>query len=341
MTDDIKFYGLDLETFGDLQEYALQAYRAARGQAGIRAISVSDGTNTLGLLNPEITKLTTILRSLKGKYVVGWNVCFDISWLYAVGVPAEAVEAINWVDGMLIWMHTVRTPEAENGPRKSYSLKAAMLEYFPDDAGFKDFEDFQTDTPEGLQKLLHRNKEDARYTVKLADMFWSQLGPKQRRAALLEARCIPMVALTYNQGIQIDSDALGLLRTELESAGADAYADLKAHYPEIDTVNLGSPKQIGNLLYKVWGLHPPRQTASGADSTDKFALHALAETYPQARLLRDYRESQYNLAKYVTATEAAVEYNGDGAVRPQAKIFGTYTGRMTYYSKQKAPKKKP
>ena len=335
------FTGLDLETYGDLQEYALQAYRATRGQAGIRAISVANSTQALGILNPDTTKLTNILKSLKGKYVVCWNTTFDVSWLYAVGIDATIIDDIKWLDAMLMWMHMVREPEADKGPRKSYSLKAAMLEYFPNDADFKDFEDFQTTTTEGLKQLLHRNKEDARFTAKLADMFWSQLSEKQRQAVLIEARCIPLVALTYNRGIRIDSDALSALRVKLESEGAAAYADLKAHYPEIDQINLGSPKQVGELLFNIWGLHPPKITAKGANSTDKFALHALAETYPQARLLRDYRESQYNLAKYVTATEASVEYNGDGFVRPQAKIFGTYTGRMTYYSKQKgSPKKK-
>ena len=86
------FTGLDLETYGDLQEYALQAYRATRGQAGIRAISVANSTQALGILNPDTTKLTNILKSLKGKYVVCWNTTFDVSWLYAVGIEFRELQ---------------------------------------------------------------------------------------------------------------------------------------------------------------------------------------------------------------------------------------------------------
>jgi DNA polymerase-1 len=152
--------------------------------------------------------------------------------------------------------------------------------------------------------------------------------------ALVEARCIPLVAQTYNRGISIDKDAAVRLKAKLVQEGDTAYTALKRHYPEIDSVNLGSPKQVSELLYVTWGLTPPKLTTNGAPSTDKFALHTLAETYPQARLLRDYRESQYNTAKYADATLASLEYNGGQVVRPQAKIFGTYTSRMTYYSKQ-------
>jgi DNA polymerase-1 len=330
----MNFIGFDIETRGALPEYALQAYRAIDGQAHISAASIGTSSRTIGMHNPTAKNIEQMLSTFTGQYIAGWNVCFDVSWLYAVGVSPELIETIRWIDAMLLWNHLAREPESETTKKKSYSLKSAMLEFYPDHAEFKDFEDFQNNSPEALAALLHRNKEDARYTAILAEQFWSQLEPKQRQAALIEARCIPMVALTYVRGLQVNSDALSALRAKLETDAVAAYQLLKDHYPAIDDINLGSPKQVGWLLYEYWNLHPPKINASGTNSTDKFALHALAETYPQAKSLRDYRESQYNLAKYVTATEASIEYNGESTTRPQAKIFGTYTGRMTYYSKQ-------
>ena len=336
---ETRFIGFDIETRGELPEYALQAHRATQGQAYISAISVATSERAVGTLAPSKEHIEKLLVKLKGRYVVAWNTCFDVSWLYAIGIEPDLIESINWLDGMLLFMHLTREPEAETGPKRSYSLETALKTYFPDQAGFKDFTDFQNDSEDAEKQLLHRNKEDARFTAILAEMFWEKLSAEQRRAALIEARCIPMVALTYVRGLQINPDALTALREKLEADAITAYQLLKEHYADIDSVNLGSPKQIGELLYGFWGLHPPKLTPKGDPSTDKFALHALAETYPQAKSLRDYRESQYNLAKYVTATEKSIEYNGENTTRPQAKIFGTYTGRMTYYSSQKRPKK--
>ena len=339
----MNFHGFDIETKGVLPEYALQAYRAQRLQptfdgepfcAWISAASVASTTQAVGFHDPSVQQLTTMLTPFAGKHLIAWNTCFDVSWLYAVGVPVELIESIKWLDGMLLWMHVTREPESEKSKKKSYSLEAAMNEFYPEQAGFKDFKDFQADSPEALAGLLHRNKEDARFTAILAEQFWNRLGPGQQRAALIEASCIPAVAQTYNRGITLDPAALVLLRNKLEKEGAEAYAALKEHHPGIDSVNLGSPKQVGDLLYNQWGLTPPKLTPTGNPATDKFALFDLAETYPQAKLLRDYRESQYNLAKYVTAKEQSLLYNEDGVSRPQAKIFGTYTSRMTYYSKQ-------
>ena len=330
----MKWIGFDIETKGTEPEYALQAYRAGRGQGRISAVSIATTEVALGLHNPSVKQLEAMLTPYQGQYIVAWNTCFDVSWLYAVGVAPALIEGVKWLDGMLLWMHWVREPEEEGKPRKSYSLEAAMKEFFPEFAGFKGFTDFQTDTEEGLKGLLHRNKEDARFTAKLGELFWSKLSEGQRQAALIEARCIPLVAQTYNRGIAIDRNAASALKEKLAGEGVTAYETLKEHYPAIGEVNLGSPKQVGNLLYNVWGLTAPKTTPKGEPSTDKFALHTLAETYPQARSLRDYRESQYNTAKYADATLASLDYNEDGMTRPQAKIFGTYTSRMTYYSKQ-------
>lgn len=240
----MNFIGFDIETKGTLQEYALQAYRAPREQGWISAASLANSEKAVGTHNPSVKCIEGMLQTFTGQYVVCWNTCFDVSWLYAVGVSPSLIESIKWLDGMLLWMHLIREPEEEGKPRRSYSLAAAMKEYFPEDAGFKDFEDFQADSPEALKLLLHRNKEDARFTAILAEKFWTQLSPKQRQAAIIEARCIPMVAQTYNRGIRIDSEALGMLRLKLEDDAVNSYALLKEHYPAIDTVNLGDRKSV-------------------------------------------------------------------------------------------------
>ena len=124
---------------------------------------------------------------------------FDAAWLIALG-HEDLVFQIRWLDAMLLWKHWVGAPEGDDVPaakRKSYSLEAAMHEFFPDEAGFKEFKNFQTQDPAELQQLLFRCKEDTRFAVRLAEWFWSNLTDEQRQAALIEAQCIPQVAKTY------------------------------------------------------------------------------------------------------------------------------------------------
>jgi hypothetical protein len=54
----------------------------------------------------------------------------------------------------------------------------------------------------------------------------------------------------------------------------------------------------------------------------------------RCRDLRTYRESLNNRTKFAAAPLEAADYNGDGRARPSAIVFGTYSGRLTYSSKQ-------
>jgi DNA polymerase-1 len=53
--------------------------------------------------------------------------------------------------------------------------------------------------------------------------------------------------------------------------------------------NLGSPKQLGEILFEKQGLPILKKTASGAPSTDEDVLTRLAEDYPLPKLLLDWR----------------------------------------------------
>jgi DNA polymerase-1 len=50
-------------------------------------------------------------------------------------------------------------------------------------------------------------------------------------------------------------------------------------------------------------------------------------------LIYTYRESQTRKTKFCDGALDSLDYNGDGHVRPDFRIFGTYTGRGTYSSK--------
>ena len=334
-----RIIAVDIETIGEKPEYALQAYRYDGEQTRIRAISYAwvdetDGLKTHSILDPTAEGMWAFFELYKDRMWVGWNVCFDVSWFLAAGL--DIVSNLKWLDAMFLWRHVVVEPESDEvkGKKKSYALKAAMKEFYPEYADFKDFEDFQTTDPEKLKLLLNRNRMDAAFTLKLADRFWSMLTNEQRTTALIESACIPMVAETFNTGLRIDVVEAEKLQAELTETSDDIYESMVLNNPEIADIDLGSPKQLSSLLYDQWGLTVTKQTEKGANSTDKEALTDLADLDPRASQLRDYREAVNTRVKFVDSPLKSQLYNGDGYTRPQAKIFGTYTGRVTYYSKQ-------
>ena len=336
-----KAVGFDLETEGDLPEYALQPFRAETGKAKIKAASIAVGEEMRGSLYPDLFKVRNMLlyAGRTDSYVVGWNVAFDAAWCIAIGLE-EVVFKTKWLDAMLLWRHAVVEPEGEDIPRakrKSYSLESAMHEFYPQEAGFKDFKDFQAVDQESLELLLHRNKKDAYWTLKLAEKFWGMLNEGQRRIALIEARCIPLIAKTKVLGINSADGAARQLANSLADDAIRTYRELLRTSPEVRGINLGSPKQLQKLLYENWGLMADRfSKKSGDPSTDKYALFDLAFIDPRAKLLKELREAKNNRKKYAIGTINSLAYNGDGKVRPQAKIFSTYTSRITYGSSDKA-----
>ena len=225
--------GCDLETFGDPFEYALQPWRRLEEKAGIRAVTCGD----VSLFDPTKDQLETILSPYADTplYVIGWNIPFDIAWLIAEGLEDLCLR-IKWVDAMLLWRHWVVQPESElsKAKRKSFSLEAALKEFYPEAAGIKGFTDFNTQDPEQLKKLMERNSGDANYTYRLAKDFWEKLTPEQRNCALIEARCLPLVAGATVRGLAVDSQQTSKLREELK-------ATIIKDYRELIKVSPGNP----------------------------------------------------------------------------------------------------
>jgi DNA polymerase I-like protein with 3'-5' exonuclease and polymerase domains len=347
LLDLTRCVAFDVETQGDEDLFALQPFRHLQGAARVSAATFAwvEAPKTLKtdcILYPQNDWLQANLDRFSGRRMVAWNAVFDAAWLIALGFEKE-VFAYQWLDPMLLWRHAVVEPEGDEIPkakRKSYALEAAMHEFFPEFSDFKDFKDFQATDAEALKGLLNRNRMDTIFTVKFAEMFWNMLDDRQQRAALLEAACIPMVAKTRILGITANNEAAQSLQIALTKEYDENYRKLLEIYPQIVDVNLGSSPQLATLFFDTWGLpclkqtKPSKTKPEGSRSTDKYVLYDLAATYPEAALVKNCREAKNNTTKYAVATQKSLEYNGDGCIRPEAKVFSTYTGRMSYGSKQ-------
>jgi DNA polymerase-1 len=330
----VNLQAFDVETRGTEMGYGLQPFRVRTGEAWLTMCAMVDAQDEVSLMKPTVATLRRWLKECaeNGVTIVGWNTPFDMAWLIAMGLREE-VFACKWLDAMLLWKHLTSTPEWTGLAPKSYGLKHAVALHYPDEAGYEKDINFETDDPSELTSLAEYNVKDAAFTLRLAQHFLQRLNKAQKRNALIEAACLPMVAEAYVEGIVMDHSAAQDLAKKLTDDANVAMVTLKVTtQDDVDETTLASPKKLRKLLFEDWGLPVVKETKKGADSTDRDALSQLALIDPRAGLLNDFREAKGNRTKFAEGTIKSLDYNGDGCARPNAKVFGTYTGRMTYGS---------
>jgi DNA polymerase-1 len=268
----------------------------------------------------------------------GWNLAFDISILLAYGLE-DLVSKCRFVDGMLLWRHAFLEPEYDTNrdKKKSYGLKAFVAEHFPDLAGYADEVDFHDASVEARTKLHRYNQRDCLATYAGIKLLWARLTHEQQRAALIEAQCLPLVAGANFRGLPIDPLATRELQASLHDTANRCLTEL-APFGVTEKV-VRSPLQLAGLLFDQWGLpvlkeNVGKKTKKVSRATDKEVLHELAFKDPRARTLHQYREALGNRVKFADNILESAAYNEDGRVHPQGIIFGTYSSRLTYASKQ-------
>ena len=133
--------------------------------------------------------------------------------------------------------------------------------------------------------------EDADVTLRLHQALFPQLQAIPSLTPVLtdiEMPLVPVLARIERQGALVDAD---LLRIQSQELG-DKMAELERQAIELagEEFNLGSPRQLGAILYDKFGLPVLKKTAKGQPSTAEEVLDELAEEgYPLPRVLMQYR----------------------------------------------------
>src|SRR6202000_2520148 len=116
----------------------------------------------------------------------------------------------------------------------------------------------------------------------------------------LERPMVETLARMESRGIAIDRDILSRLSGEF----AQGMGRLEAEIFELagESFNLGSPKQLGDILFGKMGLPGAKKTATGAWSTSASVLEDLAEegNHFCARIL-DWRQLSKLKSTYTDA----------------------------------------
>ncbi len=132
--------------------------------------------------------------------------------------------------------------------------------------------------------------EDSEMTMQVHRTLWPQLEAESKLREVYERIEMPTAKLLQRierTGVLIDVEQLALQSKDL---GERLVAlEKQAHELAGQPFNLGSPKQIGEILFGKLGLNVVKKTASGAPSTDEEVLEKLAEDHPLPRCMLEHR----------------------------------------------------
>ncbi|MFP3850901.1 DNA polymerase I [Pseudomonas sp. W5-01] len=133
--------------------------------------------------------------------------------------------------------------------------------------------------------------EEADLTLRLHEVLQDRLAKTPSLAPVLndiEMPLMPVLARIERQGALVDANLLGNQSVELGNKMTELEREAFAIAGE--EFNLGSPKQLGVILYEKLGMPIISKTATGQPSTAEAVLAELAEQeYPLPKVLMQYR----------------------------------------------------
>ena len=138
---------------------------------------------------------------------------------------------------------------------------------------------------------------------------------------------VPVLARMELAGVKIDTAALAQMSTELER-------EISVKEKEIHQIagvefNVGSPRQLGDVLFNKLNLAKPVKYGKGrVISTAVDVLETLAEDHPIARLVLDYRQLTKLKSTYVDTLPALIDPS-TGRLHTTFGQTGTATGRLS------------
>ncbi|NWE47740.1 DNA polymerase I [Pseudomonas gingeri] len=293
---DARLFAFDTETTGiDAQQaqlvglsFAVQANEAAYIPLTHSYIGV-----------PEQLDRDSVLLALKplledpDKLKVGQHAKFDMNILANCAIGGDPSQGIT-VRG--IAFDTMLESYVLNSTATRHDMDSLAKKYLDHDTV-----SFQDIAGKGAKQLTfdqipleqagHYAAEDADVTLRLHQALHEQLAAIPSLASVLsdiEIPLVPVLARIERQGALVDKDLLGVQSIEL----GNKMVELERQAFEIagEEFNLGSPKQLGVILYEKLGLPVLKKTGKGQASTAEEVLAKLAEDdYPLPKVLMQYR----------------------------------------------------
>ena len=170
--------------------------------------------------------------------------------------------------------------------------------------------------------------EDADITLRL----WQLFRPQLHRARVttvyetLERPLVPVLARMEMAGVKVDRDTL----SRMSNAFAQKMAGLEAEIHELagETFNVGSPKQLGEILFDKMGLEGGKKGKTGAYATGADVLEDLATMHDLPGRVLDWRQLSKLKSTYTDALQDHINPE-TGRVHTSYMQTGANTGRLS------------
>ncbi|QQP92611.1 DNA polymerase I [Skermanella sp. TT6] len=180
-----------------------------------------------------------------------------------------------------------------------------------------------------LDKATEYAAEDADVTLRLHHALKPRLVPERLTTLYetIERPLVPVIADMEACGILVDRDVLKELSGDLASRLAELETEI--HRLAGHPFNVGSPKQLGDVLFGEMGLQGGKKGKTGAYSTDSATLEPLAEQgHDIVQKVLDWRQFSKLKSTYTDSLQQQIDAK-TGRVHTSFSLAITNTGRLS------------
>jgi len=161
-----------------------------------------------------------------------------------------------------------------------------------------------------LARICEYAAEDADIALRLAQKIQPELATLDLTGLSRDLEMPLVEVLTHMEhvGIRVDVPYLHELSKDFEKRIQTA--EKACHEAAGEVFTIGSPKQLGEILFDKLGLLPKTKTSKGARSTAQETLETLAPLHPLPRLVLEYRHLSKLKSTYIDALPLLADTDG-------------------------------
>ena len=269
-----------------------------------------------------LAQLKPLLESKTIKKI-GQNLKYDANVLSHEGIELQGVDFDTMIESYCY-----------NSVATRHNMDALALKYL--DYKTVHFEDIAgkgakqlTFNQIDIEKAGHYAAEDADITLRLHQAIFPALKQLPEQLSVyseIEMPLMPVLAQMEQTGVLIDSD---LLAEQSQSIGQRLdELEIEAHNLAGKSFNLGSPKQLQQILFEELKIPVIKKTPKGAPSTAEEVLQELALDYPLPKVILENRGLSKLKSTYTDKLPMMVS-NKTGRVHTSYHQAVTATGRLS------------
>jgi len=238
---------------------------------------------------PEQLPLDAVLAKLRpwledaGRAKIGQNIKYDLHVFANHGITVQGYRHDTMLQSYVIEAHKAHSLESladRHLGRKGLSYEDVCGK------GANQIPFAQVD----VTKATEYSGEDSEMTLHVHQVLWPQIEADAKLRRVYDEIEMPVSVVLERieiNGVLIDSAVLAKQSHEL--AERMVALEQEAYSIAGQPFNMGSPKQIGEILFTKLGLPVKKKTATGAPSTDEEVLQELAADYPLPARILDHR----------------------------------------------------